>query len=97
VVEPRRSRAGRSALATRQILFDFFVAELARREPEDARRIRPVRIALQNQRDDLLAFASVLDDKLIAVARVQELSLSLGREACVPHRLSTTSAAYWQG
>jgi hypothetical protein len=26
--------------------------------------IRPVRIALENQRDDLLAFASVLDDKL---------------------------------
>jgi hypothetical protein len=85
------------ALATRQILFDFIVAELARREPEDARRIRPVRIALQNQRDDLLAFAGVLDDKLIAVARAQELSVSLVREACVLHRLSTASAAYWQG
>jgi hypothetical protein len=84
-------------LATRQMLFDFIVTELARREPEDERRIRPVRIALQNQRDDLLAFAGVLDDKLIAVARAQELSVSLVREACVLHRLPTTSAAYWQG
>jgi hypothetical protein len=27
-------------------------------------RIRPVRVALRNQRDDLLAFAGVLDKKL---------------------------------
>jgi hypothetical protein len=84
-------------LATRQILFDFIVAELAQREPEDARRIRPVRVALQNQRDDLLAFAGVLDGKLTAIARDHELPDSLVREACVLHRLPTTSAAYWQG
>jgi len=48
------------ALATRQVLFDFIVEELAAREPGDARRIRPVRVALQNQRDDLLAFAEPL-------------------------------------
>jgi len=46
-------------LATRQVLFDFVVEELARREPGDARRICPVRVALQNQRDTLLAFAGV--------------------------------------
>jgi len=48
-------------LATRQLLLDFVVAELAAREPEDPRHIRPVRVALQNQRDDLLAFGGVLD------------------------------------
>ena len=52
------------ALATRQELFDFIVEQLAQREPEDVRRIRPLRVALQNQRDDLLAFAGVLDQKL---------------------------------
>src|SRR5271166_2209270 len=41
------------ALAARQVLFDFLVEELAHREPQDVRRIRPVRVALQNQRDDL--------------------------------------------
>src|SRR3954451_5638884 len=51
-------------LATRRELFDFIVAELMAREPEDPRRIRPVRVALQNQRDDLLAFAGLLDGKL---------------------------------
>jgi hypothetical protein len=84
-------------LSTRQTLFDFIVEELANREPEDPRRIRPVRVALQNQRDDLLAFAGVLDGKLTAIARDHELPDSLVREACVLHRLPTTSAAYWQG
>jgi len=85
------------ALATRQMLFDFVVEELAAREPEDARRIRPVRVALQNQRDDLLAFAGVLDAKLADVARALALAEPLVREACLLHRLPTTSPAYWQG
>ena len=96
------------ALATRQELFDFIVVELAAREPEDARRIRPVRVALQNQRDDLLAFARLLDDKLAGIARAHAMawfricqfyaiSEPLVREACVLHRLPTTSPAYWQG
>jgi hypothetical protein len=84
-------------LVTRQILFDFVVAELQRREPEDARRIRPVRVALQNQRDDLLAFAGVLDKKLAGIAQVHGISALLVREACVLHRLPSTSTAYWQG
>jgi len=85
------------ALATRRELFDFIVAELAAREPGDARRIRPVRVALQNQRDTLLAFAGVLDDKLAAIACAHAISGSLVREACVLHRLPSTSPAYWQG
>ena len=68
------------------MLFDFIVEELARREPEDPRRIRPVRIALQNQRDDLLGFAGVLDEKLVAIALAHEISLTIVREACVLHR-----------
>jgi hypothetical protein len=85
------------ALATRHLLFDFIVEELARREPGDARRIRPVRVALQNQRDDLLAFAGVLDNKLADIARVHAISEPLVRDACVLHRLPSTSPAYWQG
>jgi len=84
-------------LATRQELFDFVVEELAAREPEDTRRIRPVRVALQNQRDDLLAFAGVLDDKLAAIARTHAISEPLVRDACVLNRLPSTSPAYWQG
>jgi hypothetical protein len=85
------------ALTTRRELFDFLVAELARREPEDAQRIRPVRVALQNQRDTLLAFAGVLDEKLTAIAQTLAVAEPLVREACMLHRLPSTSTAYWQG
>jgi len=85
------------ALATRQLLFDFIVEELAARKPGDARRIRPVRVALQNQRDTLLAFAGVLDGKLADIAQAHAIAEPLVREACLLHRLPTTSPAYWQG
>src|SRR3954467_7947695 len=70
-------------LATRRELFNFIVAELMAREPEDPRRIRPVRVALQNQRDDLLAFAGMLDAELAAIARAHAISEPLVREACM--------------
>jgi len=84
-------------LATRQMLFDLIVEELARREPEDARRIRPVRVALQNQRDTLLAFAGVLDAKLADIGQAHAIAEPLVREACLLHRSPTISPAYWQG
>ena len=84
-------------LATRQVLFDFLVEELSYRETEDVRRIRPVRVALQNQRNDLLAFAGVLDAKLATVAQTHAIAGPLVREACLLHRLPSTSSAYWQG
>jgi len=85
------------AQATRQMLFDFIVEELAQREPEDARRIRPVRVALQNQRDDLLTFAGLLDQKLADIAQAHAIAEPLLRKACELHRLPSTSSAYWQG
>jgi hypothetical protein len=85
------------ALTTRQGLFDFIVEELLHREGEDVRRIRPVRVALQNQRNDLLAFAGVLDAKLATIAQAHAVAEPLVREACVLHRLASTSSAYWQG
>ncbi|MES2260593.1 MAG: hypothetical protein V4724_18890 [Pseudomonadota bacterium] len=85
------------SLDIRKNLFDFIVAELGRRESDDPRRIRPVRIALQNQRDDLLAFAGVLDDKLSMIARAHQLPEHVVRAACVLHRKPRASPAYWQG
>ena len=47
-------------------------------------------------RSDLLAFAGVLDEKLAVIACVHQVSDSLVREACVLHRLPTTSSSYWR-
>ena len=84
-------------LATRVELFDFVAGELLAREHLDSKRIRPVRVALQNQRDDLLAFAGVLDGKLEAIAQSHDLPLYLVRQACVLQRKPDTSPAYWEG
>ena len=46
---------------TRQELFDWVVDELRSREHLSPRRIGPVRRALENRRDQLLAFAQTLD------------------------------------
>src|SRR3954470_18628665 len=72
-------------LATRQMLFDFIVEELAGREPEDPQRIRPLRGALQHQRDNLLAFAGVLDTKLIVIAQAHAIAEPVVRDACLLH------------
>jgi len=59
---------------------DFIVE--SRRETLLAHRIRPLRIALKNQRDDLLAFAQVLDEKLVEIAQRFD-TLYLVRAVCL--------------
>ena len=85
------------ALATRLELFDFVTAELRAREHLDKKRIGKVRVALQNQRGDLLAFAGVLDGKLESIAQDNDVSMYLVRQACVLQRKPNTSHLYWQG
>lgn len=84
-------------LVLRRGLYDFIVAELKCREHDDEQRIRAVRVALENQRDDLLAFAGVLDDKLSAIAQTHDVPDPLAREVLVLHRLPSTSQSYQQG
>jgi hypothetical protein len=49
------------------------------------------------QRDDLLAFAGVLDNRLDAIARSHDVPGYLVREICVLHRKPETSNAFLQG
>ena len=84
------------AMEERQELFDFIVEELSRRENLLAHRLRPLRTALKNQRDDLLAFAKVLDRKLVEIAQRFDTPLYLVRAVCLLHRKKPSSCAYWQ-
>ena len=84
------------ALAERQELYDFVVAELQIRETIGGRKVRVLRKALQNQRDDILGFAQVLDDKLDGIAQQLKTPLHLVREMCLLFRKQPTSNAYWQ-
>ena len=71
------------ALAVRQELYDFIVAELKQRAGKSYPSIRKLRTALHNQRDQLLAFAGVLDQKLAAIAVNFELPLQAVRDVCI--------------
>ena len=56
-------------LAVRQELFDFIETELQQRAGKQYPSLRKLRTALHNQRDQLLAFAGVLDQKLADIAQ----------------------------
>ena len=83
-------------LAVRQELFDFIEIELKQRAGKQYPTIRKLRTALHNQRNQLLAFAGVLDQKLAAIAASFELPLPGVREICLLHRKHKTSNAYWE-
>ena len=89
--------------ASRCALYDWLVAELRIREVHCSHRIRPVRCLLENQRDNLLAFAEQLDQDLgalaeewlVPVAAVDEMRQVLSLAACRPERWQREKAL-WQ-
>ena len=83
-------------LAERQELYDFIVAELQLREGSGGKKVRVLRKALKNQRDDILGFAQVLDDKLAEMAQQLKIPVHLVREMCLLFRKQPTSNVYWQ-
>lgn len=83
-------------LTTRRALFNFVVDELITLEPLCPHRIRPVRRALQNQREGLLAFVSVLDAKLATIRERYEVSPHLVQAVCELLGLPEDSPLRWQ-
>jgi transposase-like protein len=79
----------------RRDLFDFVVAELRAREPACPHRIRPVRTLLENQRDNLLAFALELDRDLAALAQEWQISVTTAREVLQVQSLPTWDPKRW--
>ncbi len=83
-------------LASRRDLFDFVIQELRRREPLCSHRIRPVRRALENQRDDLLAFAGCLDENLTEIARRFSIPADVVHAICEARGLDMNHPVYWR-
>jgi hypothetical protein len=82
--------------AIRRDLFDFVVAELRARESACPHRIRPVRTLLENQRDNLLAFAVDLDRELAALAQEWQISVTTAREVLQVQSLPTWDPKRWR-
>ena len=74
--------------AHRCALYDFVVAELRVRERLCPHRLEPARKKLENQRDDLLAFAAQLDRDLAALAAEHQVPVTLARETLQVQALS---------
>lgn len=75
----------------RQHLYDFTLAELNARAPACPHRLLPLIRYLQNQRDDLLAFAAQLDHDLATLASQFEMAPQLVREMFVVQTLPEDS------
>lgn len=82
--------------AERQALYDFLVAELRARAVQDPRRLGPLCNFLANQRDQLLAFAAVLDRDLAALAADFDVAADTVRELLRCQTLSPFSQRRWQ-
>jgi hypothetical protein len=67
-------------------LYDFVVAELKARASQCPHRLEPIGRALENQRDDLLAFARRLDEDLEQLGQELQISAELAR--CLLRTLS---------
>ncbi len=83
-------------LAVRQNLFDFIVAELKQRECKAHPQIQTLRKSLHHQREQVIAFAGLLDQKLAEIALGLKVPLQTVREVCLLHRQHPTSNAYWE-
>jgi hypothetical protein len=83
-------------LATRRELFEFVIDELRCREELCSHRIRPVRRMLERQRDDLLAFAGILDERFGELAARLETPLPFVHAVCELQGLDRNLPAYWQ-
>ena len=84
------------SLAVRRELFDFVAGELARREKLCPYRIGILRKALEQQRDNLLAFAGVLEEKFAGLAEQYDVPVPLVQQLCQLEALDINSPAYWQ-
>lgn len=83
-------------LDTRKQLYDFVVEELSVRESLCPHRITPLRRMLQNHRDDLLAFAAVLDERFVDIAARFNVPLFLVHAVGELQNLDKNLPPYWQ-
>jgi transposase-like protein len=81
---------------TRRRLFDFIVEELRRRQPACPHRIGPVCRMLEGQRDHLLAFADVLEERFEELAARFQVPRFLIQAVAESQGLDPGAPAFWQ-
>jgi hypothetical protein len=82
--------------STRKELYGFVIAQLTMFEPLCEHRIRPVRRSLENQQDDLLAFAKLLDAKFIEISTQFHVSLETVHELAQVKGINEATPVRWE-
>ena len=77
-------------------LMDFIIEELKIRETKEIKGIKSLRVALSNQKEDLLAFATILDEKLSKIAQRFKIPQYWVRQVCLLMKKPMTTNIYWQ-
>ena len=88
------SLAGPNLLQRKQ-LYDFIVEELDKRKTLHC-RIESVCKTLASHRDNLLAFADVLEEKFAMIAQEFDVPTFLVQQVCQLQGLNKDSCVYWQ-
>ena len=83
-------------LQSRRELYDFVVEELRTLESLCPYRITPVLRMLENNRDNLLAFVGILDERFADIAARFNVPLFLVHAICELQGLDKNFARYWQ-
>jgi len=83
-------------LAARRGLVDFVVEELRQREKLCPHRIRRVRTMLEGQRDNLLAFAGILEERFGQLAAPLDVPLPWIHALCELQGHDQNHPIYWQ-
>jgi len=83
-------------LPTRRELFAFVTEELRQREGLCPHRIGPVRRMLEGRREDLLAFAGILDERLNEITLRRKVPPPLVHAVCELLGMDPNQPAYWQ-
>ena len=84
------------ALAEREELYDFILTELERYQSDCPQRIKPVVRQLRKQRAALLAFVTVLQEKLAQAAQRFGVPVTTVQALCEIEALDPRSELYWQ-
>ena len=83
-------------LESRRKLFNFIIEEIESREPLYAYKIRPVRRALQNQRETLLAFVATLEKRFANLADQLDVPVYLIQAVCQLQGGNQIYSAHWK-
>lgn len=81
---------------SRSMLYDFIVEELKALEAIHHHRIRASRIALENQKNDILAFTFEMDQEFSELAKVLNIAKEDVWEICELHRCERFSEKYYK-